>query len=666
MKRLVLSAALAAAAVAVSAQSPSDSLTGGVRHIDGVEVTTRRIDCTVRSARPTQMLEGDELERAGIYTLSDAVKRFAGANVRDYGGIGGMKTVSVRNLGANHTAVSYDGVTVSNTQAGQIDLSRFATDNVQNVTLTIGEDDDVMQPARHYASAAVLSIVSRKPVFADGRDWSLRTRVRAGSWGLVSPQLRYWQRLNEKLMFSLDGTYMRADGRYPYELPNGSEKLTDKRFNTDIYSWQGEANVYALLPRDARLDVKAQWFSSSRGLPGAVILYNTKKSRERMWDEEFFTQAVYGQNLGSRLKLEARAKYVNSWNRYTDTDVKYPTGRYVETYRQSEYYGSATLGWFPLKGLSLSLAEDAFVNTLRSNAENSADPRRLTSLTALAARYASGRVEIGANVVATWATEHVEHGERPADRRQLSPSAAFSLRLLKNEALYFRAMYKHTFRLPTFNDLYYGQSGTITLKPEKADEYNVGLTWTSRRMGWLAYVTLTADVYHNDVKDKIVAFPTLYVWKMANFGRVRINGLNATMAARIEPLHGFAAELSASYMLQEALDVTDPASIYYKNQIPYTPRHSGNAVLTILTPWLDVAYTVQMCGSRYAMQQNTSEYEIDGYAEHTLSLSRELKFRRWSATLQASVRNLTDERYEVIRYYPMPGRSVEVTATVSF
>lgn len=666
MKRLVLTTVLVAVVVAVNAQSPSDSLDSDVRHIDGVEVTTHRIDRSIRSARPTQTLEGDELERTGIYTLSDAVKRFAGANVRDYGGIGGMKTVSVRNLGANHTAVSYDGVTVSNTQAGQIDLSRFATDNVQNVTLTIGEDDDVMQSARHYASAAVLSIVSRKPVFADGRDWSLRTRVRSGSWGLVAPQLRYWQRLNEKLMFSLDGTYMRADGRYPYELPNGSEKLTDKRFNTDIYSWQGEANIYALLPRDGHLDVKAQWFSSSRGLPGAVILYNTKKSHECMWDEEFFTQAVYGQNLGSRLKLEARAKYVNSWNRYTDTDVKYPTGRYVETYRQSEYYGSATLGWFPLKGLSVSLAEDAFVNTLSSNAENPADPRRLTSLTALAARYASGRMEIGANVVATWATEHVEHGDRPADRRQLSPSAAFSLRLLKNEALYFRAMYKHTFRLPTFNDLYYGQSGTTGLRPEKADEYNVGLTWTSRRMGWLAYVTLTADVYHNDVKDKIVAFPTLYVWKMANFGRVRINGLNATMAARIEPLHGFAAELSASYMWQEALDVTDPASIYYKNQIPYTPCHSGNAVLTILTPWLDVAYTVQMCGSRYAMQQNTREYEIDGYAEHTLSVSRELKFRRWSAMLQVSVRNLTDERYEVIRYYPMPGRSVEATATVSF
>lgn len=663
MNILVLSAVLAAVSTGVCAQTPSDSLDGGVRHIGGVEVTARRIDRTVRSARPVQTVGGDELERAGIYTLSDAVKRFAGANVRDYGGIGGMKTVSVRNLGAGHTAVSYDGVTVSNTQAGQIDMSRFTTDNVQNVTLTLGEDDDVMQPARHRASAAVLSITGRKPVFADGRDWSLRTRVRSGSWGLLSPQLRYWQRLGDSLTLSLDGTYMRADGRYPYELPNGAERLTDKRHNTDIYSWQGEANLYALLPRGSRLDVKAQWFSSSRGLPGAVILYNTKKSHERMWDEEFFVQSVYGQDIGRRMKLEARAKYVSSWNRYTDTDVKYPDGRHVETYRQNEYYASATIGWFPLRGLSLSLAQDAFVNTLSSNTENHAAPRRLTSLTALTARWTAGRAEIGAGLVATWATEHVEHGDRPYDRRRLSPSAAFSLRLLRNEALYLRAMYKHTFRLPAFNDMYYARSGTSTLVPEKAEELNVGLAWTSRPTGCLAYVRLTADCFHNSVKDKIVAFPTLYVWKMANFGKVRINGLDATIAARVEPFGGFAVELGASYMLQEALDVTDPSALYYKSQIPYTPRHSGNAVLAVLTPWADITYSVQMCGSRYAMQQNTREYEIDGYAEHTVSVNRTFRFRRWSATLNAAVRNLTDCRYEVIRYYPMPGRSVELTAT---
>jgi vitamin B12 transporter len=46
-----------------------------------------------------------------------------------------------------------------------------------------------------------------------------------------------------------------------------------------------------------------------------------------------------------------------------------------------------------------------------------------------------------------------------------------------------------------------------------------------------------------------------------------------------------------------------------------------------------------------------------------VSVNRTFRFRRWSATLNAAVRNLTDCRYEVIRYYPMPGRSVELTAT---
>lgn len=31
---------------------------------------------------------------------------------------------------------------------------------------------------------------------------------------------------------------------------------------------------------------------------------------------------------------------------------------------------------------------------------------------------------------------------------------------------------------------------------------------------------MTVDGYYNDVTDKIVAFPTTYAWKMANYGKV--------------------------------------------------------------------------------------------------------------------------------------------------
>ena len=123
------------------------------RQINRVDVTASRKASNVTASKPVQIMTKEEINLLGIHELADAVKKFAGADVRDYGGIGGMKTVSVRNLGAHHTAVSYDGVTLSNTQAGQIDIGRFSLDNVESISFALGNDDNLMQTARHYAAA---------------------------------------------------------------------------------------------------------------------------------------------------------------------------------------------------------------------------------------------------------------------------------------------------------------------------------------------------------------------------------------------------------------------------------------------------------------------------------------------------------------------------------
>lgn len=88
-----------------------------------------RISASVKAetsaSSPVQRLAHDELRRGGVVYLHEAVKGFAGVSVKDYGGIGGLKTVSVRNLGAAHTSISYDGITISDAQNGQVDISRF-------------------------------------------------------------------------------------------------------------------------------------------------------------------------------------------------------------------------------------------------------------------------------------------------------------------------------------------------------------------------------------------------------------------------------------------------------------------------------------------------------------------------------------------------------------
>ena len=649
---------------ALAVPTSQDTTMVSPRQVEGVTVVAPRVRRAISASKPIQVMDKEELRTLGLTDMAAAVKRFACANVRDYGGIGGVKTVSIRGFGTQHTAVSYDGVTISNTQAGQIDLGRYSLDNVSSLSLAVGDNSDLMQTARHLASAGVLYIETEKPQFdAHVRPYALRIKARGGSFGLVNPSLRYWQRLADSTTLSVQADYMTADGDYPFTLVNGNESTRERRLNSDIYTWRAEANLYHT-SRIGDLNVKAYWYYAGRGLPGSVVLYNPV-ARERLWDEDFFLQASYRKRLGERWRLSAHLKYTHSWNRYTDVDVKYPDGQLVEVNRQNEYYASATIGWHPLPHLAFSLAEDLVYGDLRSNARQPVQPKRYTSLTAFTVRFDPPRWNITGNVVGTYVTEDVEHGEKPQDHKRLSPTLSASYRLLPDEALYLRAMVKHTFRVPTFNDLYYQRSGTVTLKPEKAKEYNLGITWQGQPFPFTRYLSFTVDGFYNDVKDKIVAFPTLYVWKMANFGKVRMLGLNASVSAEVTVREKISLLLTASYSLLRAEDVTDKSASSYKQQIPYTPRHTGNGSLVLKTPWIDLGYSVLASGERYCLQQQTPAYRLAPYWEHTLSLSRIIRWGKAQINIQATLRNLTDEQYEVVKYYPMPGRSWEVSASLA-
>ncbi|CDB11619.1 putative uncharacterized protein [Bacteroides sp. CAG:633] len=124
--------------------------------------------------------------------------------------------------------------------------------------------------------------------------------------------------------------------------------------------------------------------------------------------------------------------------------------------------------------------------------------------------------------------------------------------------------------------------------------------------------------------------------------------------------------MSGNYMWQKAIDLTDPDGPTYKAQLPYTPLHSGNVAMVIENPWVNIGYSVVGVGKRYFLSQNIPANEIDGYVEHALSLSHEFALKDCRLSVQAELVNLTDEQYDVIKYYPMPGRSWRLTGTFKF
>ena len=637
--------------------------TTAVYDIQEVVVTENYRNSETRSTAPLQILSQKKLATLNALQVSDAVKYFSGVTVKDYGGIGGLKTVSVRSLGAAHTAVSYNGMTLSDCQNGQIDIGRISLENVDMLSLANGQSDQIFQAARLFASAAVLNIRTAAPKFEDDRPVNGKLAMRSGSFGLLNPSAYVNVRLGDRWSVHVDGEWLYSNGQYPYLLHYGSAGTDsvsrERRQNTDVNNLRAEAMFYGSFSDTDEMQVQVYYYGSERGLPGATIYYNTLNfSSQRLWDNTFFAQAHYKKDW-DKWAFRVDGKYNFGYTRYLDPTMLNSAGREENTYRQQEYYVSAGGLYKIIPNLSVSLNTDAFVNTLWADLTDFSFPVRYSWLTALAVKYVSNRVLATGSLLATLTEEQVRIGQSADIPFRLSPYASVSVQPFERVDLRVRAFYKNIFRLPTFNDLYYGRVGNPDLKPETTNQYNLGLTYSVRIGRYVPLLSFTADAYHNDVRDKIVAFPSknIYTWTMLNYGKVSINGLDLTGEAAFYPWEKIGLSIGGTYTYQRALNVTDPDSREYGHQIPYTPRVSGSGKAALETPWVNLAYSVVWSGHRYAVNQNYAENRVPGYSDHSLSVSRTFHIGRTELACSVECLNLGGKNYEVVRYFPMPGRS---------
>lgn len=610
---------------------------------------------------PVQRLSDEELRRAGAVYLHEVVRGFAGISVKDYGGIGGLKTVSIRNMGTAHTMISYDGIAISDAQNGQVDIGRFFLDDLAEVRITIGQEDDIFKSARLAAGSGTLYLRSRAPEFGDGNSIRFKAGVSYGSFGTFNPKFSYQHRLGSSWALTANGSWLTSKGDYPFAVKNGDIITEEIRLNSDVNTVNAEVNFYGSLNDGSKLTAKANYHSCERGLPGSVVLY-TQNPTERLWDRNLITSLRYENTFSPVWRFETSVSYVNAWNRYLDKSALYAEPQ-DDTYTQQELALAAVAQYSPWERVGFSVAEDLFYNVLDSDIPECPFPRRISSLTAVSAQYAGPRLKATATLLGTYMHEYAVTGAVAPDRHRLSPSASLSYGFAKNR-LRLRASYKDGFRVPTFNDLYYARVGNTALLPEKARQLNVGATWNSSHGSRPLDISLTADGYVNSIRDKIVATPTMFIWKMRNVGKVRMAGVDVSASARWETASWITMYARGNWSYQYAVDITDPEAKNWKHQIPYTPCNTGNAALSVETSWITVTYTLNAVGKRYALAQNLPTNRIAGYADHGVSLNRTFCWKRMGLSISLEALNLSDDNYHVIRFYPMPGRNYRVTLRI--
>lgn len=590
---------------------------------------------------PSQTLSGAALQDLSTTSVADALKYFSGVQIKDYGGLGGLKTVNVRSLGSQHVGIYLDGIRITNAQNGQIDLGRYSLSNMESVALYNANRNERLQSASEYASAATVYLQTRRP-----DSTAFNVEYGTGSFGLQKLKAYFSFR---NILF-VDAEYQRTDGGYPFRFQSASEDTVGKRRNSDITFYRLEAAGFY-----KGFTAHAYFYSSERGLPGPVVrrLSDQWDSTDRQWDRNFFLQSTY-RHTWDRFALKTNLKYAYDWLRYLQDPSTNAAAMHCDNhYRQQDLYASVAAAWNS-SWLSLTASTDLRWSDLTTDVYRSAYVYRLDSKSLLSA-IASYRGFEG-NIALLY-THIGDHSARSAQSAAtLSRLTPMLLASWHRRAFTVRAFHKRIFRAPTLNDLYYTLVGNAQLRPEYTSQFDLGVDYKDR------HLHLALDAYYNRIEDKIVAIPmkSQFRWSMVNFGLVKSLGLSAT-AGYDRTWGRFSLNANANYTCQRDRDYSSPHDPEYRNTIPYSPLHSASLIVdlgydgwSLCTSWL---YT----GDRFALISNNRDDLLGAWQTVDLKLNKRFRIRRHSVQATIECNNLCDSRHEVVKRYPMPGRNWKAT-----
>ncbi len=632
------------------------------------EVTVARRAVGIATAAPVQRIDSASIEQRGITDISDALRRLSGVNLRDYGGAGGLKTVSVRGLGAAHTAVTYDGLSVNDTQQGQIDLGKFSIDRLAAIELQTLEGGTLLCPVRNTA-AALVSLSTPWQASADGR-WHGSATLRQASFGTYAPSLMVRGALGERTSLNLSTDYFIARNNYPFTVQNGVATEHLRRTNSRMQTVTTEANLHQQLGHgfsQGELRAKLFFTHNYRHLPG-MVRYYVNENNEQLLEQTAFGQLRWEQRW-ERWKVFAAAKHNWQTSQYDNYDAQYPDGRLSQHYWQRETYTTAGASYSFNSQWQLAYATDFAYTSQNSNLTTDRRVERQTWLQSLSLGLHTRRWQLTARGIAHLYWNGMRGGGSARNAQRITPSLTASYLVLSRPFwLYVRGGYKESFRLPTFTESYYYHRGSNDLQPELAHQLSAGLTLQAAPCSWWSLLALTADGYYNRMTQRIVSIPyNLFVWQTINVGEVRTLGLDLTLQSQWQLASNHSLLLNANYTWQRCCDYTSPLLTSWHKQLAYTPEHSGAASLSWLNPWLSLALHTTFSSLRWATNNHLATTNLPAYEEWGLAAFRQFKLKRiGQLELRADLVNAFDMRYEVIRRYPMPGRSYKVSAKLEF
>ena len=585
------------------------------------------------AATKIDRLDESDLERAGAGGLEQLLWKNSSIYIKS--DAGGLSTIRFRGTSPNQTSVIFGGLDVNSMTLGQSNLSNISSFLFDQVDLQYGSSSAV-NGSGSVGGAIFLGLDS---------PWTqglkIKSRVIEGSFG---------EQLYGAKVFAGKGKLESVSRIYYYNNRNDFKfknsytgnvehpgAMKDRQHGASIENYGLIQELNYRFSRDeyikSSLWLEHDWHQVQPNMPSN---YSYHGGAEELLDRNIRFWSEY-HNERKTFKYNAGLGYVHDMEIDDgNTQEKIGTNRLVASFEVREDLGKTF-------GYKAGMKYKYIKPKVYAYSSSVIDHEQHLDLYGSSFLHIRDRLKLTLNLRQTFVTNF---------SAPLTPSFGTEYRLHSGSksSVLATGSIARSYRIPTFNDRYWGTQGNSDLKPEDGMNYEFGLNYHYITDNFKANLKLNA--FYLDIKNWI-EWRNLGEWTAKNVGEVVSKGLEIQSSARFKVGEtGFDLRLGYTYNPVEAVrDVSE--SVVLHQQMAYVPKNMGNVSFILDHASWQLYAQGQYTGNRFSDGNDT---KLDSYFLTNGGLIRRLALRKQQLSCSFSVNNIFNVNYQNQRYYAMPGR----------
>lgn len=606
------------------AQSVEDTIS----HLQEVVIEGNRLN-TFTAGNKIQRIDSATIQRYKAGNLGDLLAFNSHLFIKSYG-IGNMASISSRGTNASQTAVLWNGFNIQSPTLGQADFSYIPVSFTDNIEIQYGGAGAL------FGSGATGGIISLNSSPGFNKGLTIGASLNGGSFNSYQQSANVSISQNRFVSVLKVFNYS-AQNNFPFYVSDYKVLQT----NAAVRQKGLMSENFFRIKRDQELNIRIWLQDNYREIPPSMTSRygNQPLLVNETLGSDFFRISSEWKKSGKVATYFVRTAYFNERMDYEDTLAQMHSVTRFHT-SISEAESNIRLGRNHLLNVGLN-------NTFNQATSNGYPDSPSQNRMALFGSYKFSFLNDHWRTVMSLRQEMV--GERLIP---LTPSVGLEGRLVKFLSL--KAHVSRTYRVPTFNDLYWNPGGNRNLKPESGWSEELSLI-ASQITGSRNRNSIMLTFFNSNIENCIMWLPSGGTWNAQNIQSVWSRGLE-TNASFNKEIKDFKLRLTVLYNYvvatnQKARMAND--NIVGK-QLIYVPIYSSQATLELIYKGFYVNYVHSYTGNRYYTTDNSKV--VAAYQLGNIIVGKNFKMGNSFLNVNVRVNNLWNQSYQVVLNQAMPMR----------